>query len=121
MKNHSESFNMGMHQMSCNSSNYFPVPQQAGHQNMQFPFSHSQATMSAHHLQQSNSHNNTSEFLQNYHVGRLQGLDISNKGSSIVKSEGPSLFASESSATFRGKLFADLLSLSMTHHLIIFS
>ncbi|XP_030505964.2 transcription factor RF2b [Cannabis sativa] len=102
MINHSESFNMGMHQMSYNSSNYFSVPQQArhsSHQNMQLPFSHAQATMSAHHLQQSNSHNNTSEFLQNDPVGRLQGLDISNKGSSIVKSEGPSLSASESSAT----------------------
>ncbi|XP_062081604.1 transcription factor RF2b-like [Humulus lupulus] len=102
MMNHSESFNMGMHQMSYNSSNYFPVPQQgghSGHQNMQLPFNHSQATMSAHHLQQSNSHNIT-EFLQNDPVGRLQGLDISNKGSSIVKSEGSSLSASESSATF---------------------
>ncbi|PON66157.1 Basic-leucine zipper transcription factor [Trema orientale] len=98
----SESFNLGMHQMSYNSSGYFPLPQQvghSGHQNMQLPFNNSQASMSAHHLQQSNSHN-FSELLQSDPVGRLQGLDISSKGSSVVKSEGPSLSASESSATF---------------------
>lgn len=99
----SESFNLGMHQMPYNPSGYFSLPQQAGsagHQNMQMPpFNHSQASMSARHMQQSNSHPLT-DLLQNDPVGRLQGLDISSKGSSLVKAEGPSLSASESSATF---------------------
>ncbi|EXC19534.1 Transcription factor RF2b [Morus notabilis] len=98
----SESFNLGMHQMPYNPSGYFSLQQQAGsgHQNMQMPpFNHSQASMSAHHMQQSNSHPLT-DLLQNDPVGRLQGLDISSKGSSLVKTEGPSISASESSATF---------------------
>ncbi|KAL5582856.1 hypothetical protein UlMin_015298 [Ulmus minor] len=103
MMNHSESFNLGMHQMSYNPSAYFPHPQQqgpAGQQNMQLPpFNHSHSSMSAQHLNQSNTLP-LSEILQNDPVGRLQGLDISSKGSSIVKSEGPSLSASESSTTF---------------------
>lgn len=103
MMSPSESFNLGMHQMPYNPSGYFSLPQQAGsagHQNMQMlPFNHSQASMSAHHMQQSNSHPLT-DLLQNDPVGRLQGLDISSKGSSLVKTEGPSLSASESSATF---------------------
>lgn len=98
----SESFNLGMHHMPYTQSTFFPVPQQPGpacHQNMQLPFSHSQASMSTHQLHQSNSHP-LSEMMQNDPLGRLQGLDISGKGSSIVKSEGPSLSASESSTTF---------------------
>lgn len=97
-----ESFNLGMHQMPYNQSGYFPLPQQGpiSHHNMQLPpFNHSQASVSAHHLHQSNPHHH-SDILQNDPVGRLQGLDISSKGPPIVKSEGPSLSASESSTTF---------------------
>ncbi|KAK9940980.1 hypothetical protein M0R45_017611 [Rubus argutus] len=105
MMSHSESFNLGMHQMPYNNnpSAYFPITQQqpgAGHQNMQLPpFNHSQSSMPTHHLHQSNSHS-LSDIMQNGPVGQLQGLDISNKIPSIVKSEGPSLSASESSTTF---------------------
>lgn len=50
-----------------------------------------------HPMEKSNSQS-VSEFLQN---GRLQGLEISsNNSSSIVKSEGPSLSASESSSAY---------------------
>ncbi|KAL5575755.1 hypothetical protein UlMin_017454 [Ulmus minor] len=90
--NHSESFNLGMHQISYNPSAYFPHPQQegpAGQQNMQLPpFNHSHSSTSAQHLNQSNT------------LPLLQRLDICSKGSSMVKSEGPSLSTSESSTTF---------------------
>lgn len=102
MMSPAESFNLGMHQMPYNQSGYFPLPQQGpiNHHNMQLPpFNHSQASASAHHLHQSNPHH-LSDILQNDPVGRLQGLDIGSKGPPVVKSEGPSLSASESSTTF---------------------
>jgi len=102
MMSPSESFSMGMHQMQFAPSTFFPHPQQqgpAGHQSMQLPFSHSQSSMSTHQMHQSNSYA-LSEMMQNDHLRRLQGLDISSQGSSLVKSEGPTLSASESSSTF---------------------
>ncbi|XP_054819236.1 transcription factor RF2b-like [Prosopis cineraria] len=102
MMSPSESFNLGMHQMQFTASNFFPLPPQSGpsgHQSMQLPsFNHS-SSMPTHQLQQTHSHP-FSEMLQNDQLGRLQGLDISSKGSPLVKSEGPSLSASESSTTF---------------------
>ncbi|KAH1263053.1 bZIP transcription factor 18 [Glycine max] len=100
---HTESFNLGMHQMPFSGSNFIPIPPQSGpsgHQNMQMPpFGHSPSTMPTHQLHQTSSHP-YSEILQNEQLGRFQGLDISSKGSTLVKSEGPSLSASESSSTF---------------------
>ncbi|KAG2672889.1 hypothetical protein I3760_13G062500 [Carya illinoinensis] len=98
----SESFNLGMHQMAYTSSQFFPLPQHpgpAGCQNMQLPFNHSHSSMSTHQLHQSHSHP-LSEMMRNDPLGRLQGLDINGKVSSLVKSEGPSLSVSESSSTF---------------------
>ncbi|KAB5512913.1 hypothetical protein DKX38_029941 [Salix brachista] len=99
----SESFNLGMHQMSFNQPNFFPLPPQpgsSGHPNMHLPsFTHTPPSMSTHHLQQADSHN-LSDYMQNDPIRQLQGLDISNKGLNIVKSEGPSLSASENSSTF---------------------
>lgn len=101
--NPSESYNLGMHQMQFAGSNFFSMPQHSGpsgHQNIQFPqFGHSPSNMPTHQLQQTNSHQ-ISEMLQNDQLGRLQGLDISSKGTTLVKSEGPSISASESSTTF---------------------
>ncbi|OIV95657.1 hypothetical protein TanjilG_01451 [Lupinus angustifolius] len=98
-----ESSIMGMHQMPYAGSNFFPMPPHSdpsGHQNIQLPpFGHAPSSMPTHQLQQSNSQQ-LSDMLQNDQLGRLQGLDISNKGSSIVKPEGPSVSASESSTTF---------------------
>ncbi|PNT08535.1 hypothetical protein POPTR_013G156900v4 [Populus trichocarpa] len=99
----SDSYNLGMHQMPFTPSNFFPLPSQpgpAGHPNMQLPsFTHSPSSMSTRHIHQVDSQS-LSDYMQNDPIGRLQGLDISNKGSHIVKSEGPSLSASESSTTF---------------------
>jgi len=47
-------------------------------------------------MEMSNSQS-VSDFLQN---GRMQGLEISSNSSSLVKSEGPSLSASESSSAY---------------------
>jgi len=103
LNNHSESFNMGMHQMPFAGSNFFSIPPHSGpssHQNMQLPpYGISQSSMPAHQLQQTHSHQ-ISDILQNDQLGRLQGLDISSKGSSFVKSEGPSISANDSSTTF---------------------
>ncbi|RDX70625.1 Transcription factor RF2b, partial [Mucuna pruriens] len=93
---HTESFNLGMHQMPYTGSNFVPIPPQSGssgHQNMHMPsFGHSPSTMATHQLHQTSSHL-LSEILQNDQLGRFQGLDISSKGSTLVKSEGPSLSA----------------------------
>ncbi|XVF05858.1 hypothetical protein REPUB_Repub05bG0209300 [Reevesia pubescens] len=99
----SESFSLGMHNMPYTASTFLSIPPQqgaAGHQNMQFPiFTSSQSSMSTHHLPQTNSHH-LSDVMQNDPLGRLQGLDISSKGSNLLKTEGPSISASESSTTF---------------------
>lgn len=96
--------NLGMHQMQFAGSNFFSMPPHSGpsghHQNIQFPpFGHSPSSAPTHQMQQTNSHQ-ISDMLQNDQLGRFQGLDISSKGSTLVKSEGPSISASESSTTF---------------------
>lgn len=97
---HSESFNLGMHQIPFPGSNFFSIPPHSGppgHRNIQLPpFVHSPCSMP---MQQTNSHQ-ISDILQNDQLGRLQGLDISSKGSPVVKSEGPSISANEGSTTF---------------------
>ncbi|MED6192364.1 hypothetical protein PIB30_009443 [Stylosanthes scabra] len=99
MMSPTESFNLGMHQMPFTGANFFPIPPQSGpsdHQNMQLPpFAHAPSSMPTHQLQQPNSHP-LSEIMQNH----MQGLDINSKGPTTVKSEGPSISASESSTTF---------------------
>ncbi|XVF20426.1 hypothetical protein REPUB_Repub11eG0197600 [Reevesia pubescens] len=99
----SESFSLGMHYMPYTASTFLPIPPQqgaVGHQNMQLPnFTGSQSSMSTHHLPQTNPHH-LSDIMQNDPLGRLRGLDISSKGYNLVKTEGPSISASESSTTF---------------------
>lgn len=100
----SESFNMGMHTIPYNPTNPFPVSQQpgpsAGHQNIQIPpLSHSQSNRGMHHPQLANSQS-MSDIFQNNQLGRLQDLDISSKRPTFMKSEDPSISASESSTTF---------------------
>ncbi|KAL0723808.1 hypothetical protein Bca4012_038407 [Brassica carinata] len=85
-----ESFDMGMQQIQYSPSNFMAIPPyhngSVNGQDMRFDQNQP--------MEKSNSQS-VSEFLQN---GRLQGLEISssNNNSSIVKSEGPSLSASES-------------------------
>ncbi|GKV09600.1 hypothetical protein SLEP1_g21076 [Rubroshorea leprosula] len=99
----SESFNLVMHHMPFTHSPLVPIPQQGGPggpQNMQMPpFSHPPSSISTQHLHQMNPHP-LSDIMQNDPLGQLRGLDISGKESNLVKSEGPSVSASESSTTF---------------------
>lgn len=83
-----DSFNLGMHNMT-----YTPQQQaaQPGPNVQLLPF-HS------HNVHQENSHP-LSEVWNSDSLGRLQGLDISNQAPYLVKPEGPSISASESSST----------------------
>ncbi|KAK9159288.1 hypothetical protein Scep_005862 [Stephania cephalantha] len=104
MMNPGETFNLGMHHLAYASPSFFTLSQQpgpGGNQNIQVSQFHpSQSNMPSHPL----GHNNStaySELMQQDPLGRLQGLDISsNRVSPLVKSEGPSISASESSSTF---------------------
>ncbi|KAF8402490.1 hypothetical protein HHK36_010575 [Tetracentron sinense] len=98
-----ETFNMGMHHNPYTPSSFFSLPQQPGcgvHQHMHLPQFHPfQSNMSNLPLLAAHSHA-LSEMFQQNPLGRLQGLDISSRGLHLVKSEGPSISASESSSTF---------------------
>ncbi|KAF8104030.1 hypothetical protein N665_0181s0051 [Sinapis alba] len=90
----SDSYDMGMQQVQYSPSTFMAIPPYHHGQDMQqmhgFNPSHPMEAMS--------NSQSVSEFLQN---GRLQGLEISsNNSSSLVKSEGPSLSASESSSAY---------------------
>ncbi|EOA38195.1 hypothetical protein CARUB_v10009673mg [Capsella rubella] len=88
----SDSFDMGMQQIQYSSSTFMAIPPYHGSMNGQDMQMHT----SFNPMEMSNSQS-VSEFLQN---GRLQGLEISSNSSSLVKSEGPSLSASESSSAY---------------------
>ncbi|XP_010252066.1 PREDICTED: transcription factor RF2b-like [Nelumbo nucifera] len=98
-----DALNLVMHHVQYSPSPFFCLPQQpgsGGHQSFQMPqFQPSQSNMGSHPLLASQSHA-FSEMLQQDPLGRLQGLDINSRGSHLVKSEGPSISASESSTTF---------------------
>ncbi|KAI3704991.1 hypothetical protein L1987_75221 [Smallanthus sonchifolius] len=95
-----DGYNLGMHHVPYNQSNFF-----TNHQQPEPPHYH--------HLHQSNMSNHRhpllaaahtqafSETLQQDPLGHFQGFDISTRGNiHLVKSEGPSISASESSTTF---------------------
>ncbi|GLT46027.1 hypothetical protein SLA2020_198180 [Shorea laevis] len=101
-----DSYTLGMHHIPYSQPSYFPPhPQyvQSDAQNMQMPQFHPfQPNMVAPNqplVATSQSHA-FSEMMQLDPLGRLQGLDISSRGSHTVKSECPSISTSESSATF---------------------
>ncbi|PIN04205.1 hypothetical protein CDL12_23263 [Handroanthus impetiginosus] len=93
ISNASDTFNLAMQHVPYNQSAFFPPQPQSRpseSQNVQMPQFH--PMLSSAHLRDS---------LQQDPLGRFQGLDISSgRGSHIVKSEGPSISASESSSTF---------------------
>ncbi|XP_071707165.1 transcription factor RF2b-like [Rutidosis leptorrhynchoides] len=89
----SDGYNFGMHQVPYNQSNFFANHQQSEQQQYQ----------NTHLSNMSNNHHQHHQFetLQQDPLGRFQGLDISNRvNPHLVKSEGPSISASESSSTF---------------------
>ncbi|CAI9302575.1 unnamed protein product [Lactuca saligna] len=87
----SDGYNLGMHHVPYNQPNFFtnqnqPDPQKYHHHHPLLAATHGGAL---------------SNTLQQDPLGRFQGLDISNRnGSHLVKTEGPSISASESSSTF---------------------
>ncbi|CAH8354390.1 unnamed protein product [Eruca vesicaria subsp. sativa] len=94
----SDSYDMGMQQVQYSPSTFMAIP----------PYNH--GSINGQDMQQMRGFNQSRpmemsnsqsvlEFLQN---GRMQGLEISsnNNSSSLVKSEGPSLSASESSSAY---------------------
>lgn len=87
----SDSFDMGMQQIQYSPSTFMAIPPYHGSIN-----GHDMQMQSFNPMEMSNSQS-VSEFIQN---GRLQGLEISSNSSSLVKSEGPSLSASESSSAY---------------------
>lgn len=101
-----DSYNLGMQHIPYAKPAFFPNQPQPGPvdpQNMQMPQYHMfQPNMPAphQHLVAPPHPNSFSEMLQQDPLGRLQGLDINNRGSQLIKSEGPSISASESSTTF---------------------
>ncbi|RVW42332.1 Transcription factor RF2b [Vitis vinifera] len=102
----SDAYNLGMHHVPYTQSSFFSHQSQPGpseSQNIQMPQFHPfPSNMLTHHQPLLGvAHSNAlSDMLQQDPLGRLQGLDISSRGPSLVKSEGPSISASESSSTF---------------------
>lgn len=98
-----DTYHLGMHNIPYTQSTFFPLQPQPGTvdtQNMRVPQFHPfQSNMSTPHQRIASSHLHTfSEMLPHDPLGRLQGLDISSRSSLLVKSEGPSISASESSS-----------------------
>ena len=107
MTHNDTTYNLGMHHVSYPSSSFFshqPQPQPGDPQNIQMPspFHQFQSNTSTAHqplLAAAHSHAFT-DMLQQDPLGRLQGLDISGRGSHMVKPEGTSISVSESSNSF---------------------
>ncbi|KAL4291495.1 hypothetical protein GQ457_14G018040 [Hibiscus cannabinus] len=103
MSTPTDNFNLGMHHMSFSQSSFFPPqPRQVESQNMQMPAFHplqsNMLTANQSVVAASNSHA-FADMMQQDPLGRLQGLDISSRDTHLVKSEGPSISAGESSGT----------------------
>ncbi|KAL4576068.1 hypothetical protein LXL04_012156 [Taraxacum kok-saghyz] len=103
MPNCSDGYNLGMHHSPyTHQSNFFSNHQHSDPHPPQYHQQHH--NHQSHPLIAANHHHrhHHSETLQQDPLGRFQGLDISapRGNSHIVKSEGPSISASESSSTF---------------------
>ncbi|KAM1162626.1 hypothetical protein ACFX13_001669 [Malus domestica] len=103
---HTDSYNLGMHHFPYSQSPFFPSQSQTGSrdsQNIHMPRFHQfQPNMSAPHqpmLGSSQSHA-CLDMSQQDPIGRFQGLDINNRGSHLVRPEGPSISAGESNRRF---------------------
>ncbi|KAL3521312.1 hypothetical protein ACH5RR_019461 [Cinchona calisaya] len=102
----SDAYNLGMQHVPYNQSTYFAHQPQPGPSESQNPqmaqFNALQANMSNHHhfLLAAAQVQSFSDTLHQDPLGRFQGLDIGSRASPMVKSEGPSISASESSSTF---------------------
>ncbi|EEF41574.1 bZIP transcription factor 18 [Ricinus communis] len=99
-----DSYHLGMNHMPYTQSSFFPPqsqPRPVNTQNMQMPQFHPfQSNMlTSHQAIAAPSHSHAfPEMLPLDPLGRLQGLDIGSRSTVLVKSEGPSISASESSS-----------------------
>ncbi|KAL3365618.1 hypothetical protein AABB24_010640 [Solanum stoloniferum] len=101
----SDAYNSGMQQIQYNRPAFFPHQSHPGSsksQNIQMPqFHHLQGSMSnLCHPLLSGSAQALADATQQDPLGRFQGLDISSRGSHLIKSEAPSLSTSETSSTY---------------------
>ncbi|XP_004240865.1 transcription factor RF2b-like [Solanum lycopersicum] len=101
----SDAYSSGMQQIQYNRPAFFPHQTQPGpsesHNIQMSQFHHLQDSMSnPRHPLLSGNVQALADAMQQDPVGRFQGLDISSRGSHLVKSEAPSISASESSTTF---------------------
>ncbi|GAV62498.1 bZIP_1 domain-containing protein [Cephalotus follicularis] len=101
----SDTYNLGMHHIPYTQSSFFnpqPHPGLSENQNIQMSQFHPfPSNIPGPHQSMFNTNLQIfSEMWQQDPLGRLQGLDISSRGSHLVKTEGPSISASESSTTF---------------------
>ncbi|THG07648.1 hypothetical protein TEA_024220 [Camellia sinensis var. sinensis] len=98
MTSQTDSYNYGMQHLPYPQSSFYSQQSQQGPNDLQQiqmrQFRHVQSNMLNH------QHPMFSEMLQQDSLGRLQGLDINGRGSHLVKSEGPSISASESNSSF---------------------
>ncbi|KAF5771179.1 putative transcription factor bZIP family [Helianthus annuus] len=96
----SDGYNLGMHHVPYNQSNFFTNHQQQEAQ--QYHHLHQSNMSNHHHNLLAAAHSQAfSETLQQDPLGHFQGLGISSRGNPhIVKSEGPSIAASKSGSTF---------------------
>ncbi|KAK4766275.1 hypothetical protein SAY87_007917 [Trapa incisa] len=102
----SDSYNLGMHHIPFAKPAFFPQPpqhlqMQQFHMPQHNSIANSRASQQPHLMVSGNSQGAFSEMMQQDHLSlsRMQGLDISNRAPPFVKSEGPSISASESSST----------------------
>lgn len=101
-----DSFNFGMHHSPYTESSFFPPqaqhvsPDNRAIQMAQFPSFQSNISTGNQPLVASPHQHTFSEMMHHDSLGRLQGLDISGRNSRLVKSEAPSISASESSRMF---------------------
>ncbi|KAK4351239.1 hypothetical protein RND71_030552 [Anisodus tanguticus] len=101
----SDAYNSGMQQIPFNRLAFFPHQPQPGpseSQNIQMPQFHPlQGSMSnPRHPLLAGHAQALADAMQQDPLGRFQGLDISSRGSHLVKTEAPSISAGESSSTF---------------------
>lgn len=98
-----DSYNLGMRHIPYAKPAFFPQPpQHTQMQQFQMPQPNSLVngpSQQPYLMVPGNSHAAFSEMMQQDPLGRLQGLDISSRASPLMKAEGPSISASESSST----------------------
>ncbi|KAL6526886.1 hypothetical protein OROGR_015976 [Orobanche gracilis] len=100
ISNSSDTFDLAMQHVSYNQSTFFPTMTQSGpndSQNVQMQQFHPLHTGVSSHNQY---HMISANYVHQDPLGSFQCLDISSRGSQLLKSEGPSMSACESSSTF---------------------